>query len=235
PWKEYSQNNADRLEDELRGDGFTIWGFVIYRCTYGSDAGWERFMSRLLFHIPEKLKPFGGLDLLDTFRPTVLQDPSFDGASPAYLREHFEKWAAAAAREEHGMTLENARIRTTSRYRFFIQVHQEALESVLSAPDPTDPESSLNKTGFVRLVNSEWDPEEQNSADDTDYPPMEGCTLPNVGWMNLLYDDAELNAFYELNNFHWDDYYKHPPAIIDLASFGRVCGKTRDGEGETRG
>ncbi|RAH48673.1 uncharacterized protein BO95DRAFT_460927 [Aspergillus brunneoviolaceus CBS 621.78] len=204
-----SENYADRLERKLQADGFKFME--------GSDPTIWR------------VRALSSGVVLDTFRPTALQDPSFDGASAAHLREHFEKWAAAAARDEHGMILEDARIRTTSRYRFIIEVHQEAVESVLSAPDPTDPESSLNKTGVVPLVNSEWDPEEQDSEDDTHYPPIEGCTLFNVGWLNLLYEDAELNAFSELNNFHWDDYYKRPPEIIDLESFGRAWDPSFEG------
>lgn len=35
-----SCNTADRIEEELLEKGHRVWGFVIYRCTYGDDAAW---------------------------------------------------------------------------------------------------------------------------------------------------------------------------------------------------
>jgi hypothetical protein len=33
-----SSNVADRIQDQLHKDGHCVWGFVVYRCTYGDDA-----------------------------------------------------------------------------------------------------------------------------------------------------------------------------------------------------
>jgi hypothetical protein len=142
-------NEADRLEALLEKDNFTTWGFVIYRCTYQNNAEWEKFMARFLSAVPDFLKYYSGLDLLDTFAPTVFEDPSFEGATVVTLREHFNKWAKTARKEEQGVG-EDHRARI-ERYRFFITVDQEALESVLNAPEDFDEE-----VVFVGMVHAEW-------------------------------------------------------------------------------
>jgi hypothetical protein len=74
-------------------------------------------------------------------------------------------------------------------------VDQKALESVLSASEP----NRCNRTGFVRLANGVWKPEELDedelaalgiSAQSQleEYEPLEGCNLEDVGWMKVLYD-----------------------------------------------
>jgi hypothetical protein len=38
PTMETHSNTADNIERLLQKDGFESWGFVVYRCTYASDA-----------------------------------------------------------------------------------------------------------------------------------------------------------------------------------------------------
>ncbi|KAJ5781888.1 uncharacterized protein N7518_010371 [Penicillium psychrosexuale] len=97
-------NVADRLEALLDKDGFKTWGFMICRCTYQNNSDWEKFMARFLSAVPDYLEFYSGLDLLDTFALTVLEDPSFEGATVAPLREHFNQWAKASLKEEQGVT-----------------------------------------------------------------------------------------------------------------------------------
>lgn len=92
PTMETNFNHADRLERLLQKDRYKTWGFVIYRCTYRSDSDWNRFMTRLLSHVTEYLEFYNGLDLLDSFAPTVFEDQSFDGATTTLLRKHFQEW-----------------------------------------------------------------------------------------------------------------------------------------------
>lgn len=192
-----SLNEADRLEALLEKDNFKTWGFVIYRCTYQDNAEWEKFMTRFLSAVPEFLQYYSGLDLLDTFAPTVFEDPSFEGATVVALREHFNKWAKTARKEEQGVS-ENYRARI-GRYRFFITVDQEALESVLHAPEDIDEE-----VAFVRMVHAEWEPQKYDEEDiangDVDPPeePLEGCTEHDVGWMKMYWRITELPGFGQL-------------------------------------
>ncbi|KAL6233115.1 hypothetical protein BDW75DRAFT_232220 [Aspergillus navahoensis] len=203
-----AHNTADTLERLMEADGFSRWGFAIYRCTYESDADWDAFMARLYDSVTELLELDNGLDILDSYAPTVLQDPFFAGATTATLRAHFRKtWTPAAFEEENpGLSMDILPAAEAERHRFFIMVDQEALESVLRTPGV---DGTTNLTGFVRLVNAEWEPQaesEGNSvsqdgdsdgdADEDDkLVPLEGSTAEDVGWMNVLYDHAQLTAY----------------------------------------
>jgi hypothetical protein len=216
-------NVADQLEALLKQDGFKTWGFVIYRCTYQSDSDWERFMARFLSSVRESLEFYSGLDLLDTFTPTVFEDPSFEGATVATLREHFHRWKKTAMKEEQGV--DEDFIPDSGRYRFFITVDQEAMESVLSAPEGAD----IYKSGFVRIVNAEWKwtdvpPEEDSMIEDGDdiddpeeFEPLEGCIEHDVGWMNIRWRPIGLTGFYKLRNDNdWESFYLRYPEIADI-------------------
>ncbi|KAL4733561.1 hypothetical protein BDV11DRAFT_210111 [Aspergillus similis] len=215
------------LERLMEADGFSRWGFAIYRCTYESDADWDAFMARLNGSVTKLLELGNGLDILDSYAPTVLQDPSFAGATTATLRAHFRKiWTPAAFEEENpGLSMDILPAVEAGRYRFFIMVDQEALESVLRAPGRT------NRTGFVRLVNAEWEPQAESEgrsvsqhgdsdgdADEEDQlVPLEGSTAEDVGWMNVLYDQAQLTAYLDIQrDWDWEDYYERPPVVLAL-------------------
>lgn len=209
------RNTADRLEKLLHEDGFKKWGFVIYRCTYQNNTDWENFMARFVSAVPEYLEFYNGLDLLNTFTPTVLEDASFEGATVATLREHFNQWAKTSLKEEQGVA-EDYRA-YTGRYRFFIMVDQEAMDSVLSAPEDED------EAAFVRVVYAKWKPEIPNEEDiangDVSEPeePIEGCTQNDVGWMKMCWRWVELPGFYKMRDWDdWEAYYVRPPEIGDI-------------------
>ena len=134
---EITSNRTDNLERLLQADGFKTWGFVVYRCTYASDLDWQKFLDLFLSQAKRKLEYYSGLELLDDFVPTVFEDPSFEGATADELCEHFKAWAADAVQREQNITASQASesYPRTGRYRFFVMVDQEALESVLNAPD----------------------------------------------------------------------------------------------------
>ena len=169
------------------------------------------------------LEYYNGLDLLDKFRPTVLEDPSFEGSTVAALRDHFNKWVPMAVKEEQGVDISNPGQRflgetgrgQSARYRIFVMVDQEALESVVTNAEDDD------ETGFVRLVDSEWEPEvlSEDELDALNGPPpeeepLEGCTQHDVGWMKALYRGVEAHGFVNLSDpFGWETYYSRPPEI----------------------
>ncbi|KAL4761351.1 uncharacterized protein BDW70DRAFT_150214 [Aspergillus foveolatus] len=171
----------------MEADGFSRWGFAIYRCTYESGAESNAFMARLYNSVTELLDLDNGLDILDSYAPTVLQDPSFAGATTATLRAHFRKtWTPAA----------------------FIDENPEVLESVLQAPG-----DGMNLTGYVRLVYAEWEPQDEEDK----LVPLEGSTTKDVGWMNVLYNDAQLIAYLNIQrDWDWEGYYERPPAILAI-------------------
>lgn len=104
----------------------------------------------LLQPVTEYLKSSKSLDMLEWFTPAVFEDSSFDGATTAVLGTHFKKWHTTAPLQEQAFDS----FRNSGRYRFFVMVDQEALESVLNS----DPDA-MTQTGFIRPVYGEWEPE----------------------------------------------------------------------------
>jgi len=47
---------TERINDMLNYYSLQKWGFVIYRCTYGDDSAWDRFMHCLNAHKDVVLK-----------------------------------------------------------------------------------------------------------------------------------------------------------------------------------
>jgi hypothetical protein len=99
-----SGNPANRIQNELEEKGHRVWGFVVYRCTYGDDAAWEKCLERLKASTRETLCYYGGLDLLEKgrFKLTVIAGARFDGVKTQCVREHFKEWRKKAVLEEQG-------------------------------------------------------------------------------------------------------------------------------------
>ena len=221
PEIESGMNGADELERLLDKDNFKTWGFIIYRCTYQSDSDWEKLMIRFYKRVEKYLQYYNGLDLLARFTPTVLEDRSFEGMTVASLRDKFNKWAVTAVKEEQEQEIDPRHLwhLKNGRYRFFIMVDQEALDSILSTPD-----NDIHG-GFVRLVNAEWKPEEldeeelaERGGPDPEEEPLEGCTEEDVGWMKVYWRDSQTPGYVTLDDsLQWDRYYSRPPVIQRLS------------------
>jgi hypothetical protein len=96
-------------------------------------------------------------------------------------------------------------------------VDQEALESVLNS----DPDA-ITRTGFVRLVYGEWEPEVNEDGNelvdsDEEFEPLEGCTREDVGWMKVPYDEIQAVGALTMRDMDdWDMYYARPPEMQAL-------------------
>lgn len=190
-------NKADELERLLMSDGFQTWGFVIYRCTYKSDADWAKFMTLLREKTLRNLKGYNGLDLLNQFSPTVFDDPSFEGATAATLRAHFNQWAVTASEYEKSQQIKGPCVRS-SRYRFFVMVDQEALESVLNCPNDQG-------SAFVRLVYADCKLEAPGQGGE-------------AGLIKVPYDEVEFNGFVDMcNEDNWDLFHARTPHVRPLS------------------
>jgi len=218
----FNHNEGDVIEKNMLDDGFRTWGLVIYRCTYKSDTDWKEFMRRFLYHVRETLEYYDGLDMLDLFVPTVMDDKTrFDGVTPSIVRDYFNQWARTACETEQGVPFDRAQWANTARYKYCIMVDEEALQSVLDIP-PEDVEG-YNNTGFVVLVNGRWEPrflseeelEGYNSPpQENSFEPVQGCTLEDVGWMKVCYDRAQIVASaFMRDGFDWEAQYRRPPEI----------------------
>jgi hypothetical protein len=206
----------------LQQDGHRIWGPVLYRSSYKSDTDWAEFMRRLQFRTQRFLEISHPPDLVDAFRLTVLEDQSaFEGAPTSAIRSHFKHWSEAAVEDEQGPGTHQ---QGAQRYRYCVQVDEEALDTVVrKAPGPEDP-YALNTVGYARLISKDWklyDPAMYLSGvkylEDM-AAPIEGCTLHNVGWMSVPYDNL-VKVFRHLRGLHdWDYQYRRPPVLWGLST-----------------
>ena len=84
----FYHEEADVIKKNMLDDGFRTWGLVIYRCTYKSKSDWEQFTCRFLYHVRQTLEYHGGLDMIDSFVPIVIEDKKrFDGGIPSIVRD----------------------------------------------------------------------------------------------------------------------------------------------------
>lgn len=157
-------------------------------------------MRRLRPRVQDTLEFYNGPDLMDSLELTVFDVPSiFDDASASAIREHFKQWAATAPQHEQGTGPS-----LSQRYRYCIQVDNEALESVILYDPATSP------PGYVNLLWKDWEP-----TPDPREPveePTEGCTQIDVGWMMVDYKDVMVAMYRLLRDWNdWDlEYRRHP-------------------------
>jgi hypothetical protein len=127
PLNPSKRTSEDSTNQNIAEDGRRVWGFVIYRCTYESDADWDAFLKHMRFEMEQKLSDYNGLDMLDSHRSTVFEDAAlFDKASIATIRQHFREWCSTAPQEEQGTGS-----MISARYTYCIAVDKECLDSVV--------------------------------------------------------------------------------------------------------
>ncbi|KAI6788150.1 hypothetical protein KC363_g8379 [Hortaea werneckii] len=152
-------NEAAKVRRNLNQDNHNLCCFVIYRCTYGNDGVWDRFRDIITTRAQKEIRELGKLEIFDKLEFTFFEDREiFDSATTDLLREHFNQWKSAnwqreqpqATRPTEGMLLK------TSRYRNFINVGREALDSILSAHGNRDVDPGSMATGWVHFVDSMW-------------------------------------------------------------------------------
>ncbi|OIW34837.1 hypothetical protein CONLIGDRAFT_639172 [Coniochaeta ligniaria NRRL 30616] len=190
--------------------GFHEWGFVIYRCVYGDDEAWQRYMK---------------------YFEDVIE--ALDGASIDAVREKFVAW-----RDEHMVELEvsfEKRMMPMAkdppprlpRFTYCLYVDQKCLNTVAAfaelfprahrfAPIPPALVAALidgdfEKRNYTR-GGSRAGPRERGQ-----FPPVDGLTCRYVGWE---YVNVEvLGDLYDtLHHERLDDemHYKRPPKIVPL-------------------
>ncbi|KAI6881207.1 hypothetical protein KC360_g6759 [Hortaea werneckii] len=153
-------------------------------------------------------------ELADSLEWTFIEDRnSLEDASKDHVRTRHRQWAAEAFR------IENPRAASDTfdcpRYRHFIQVDEEALQSVLSAP-----ESDTYGGGYVDFVDSQWEP--MGEEEDEDEDEYASCaedreTEEDVGWMKIAADMISAHWYNTASGFKyggWYTFYKRPPETV---------------------
>jgi len=196
------------------------WGFVIYRCTYQCDEAWDRFKQIVLGRTHEEMQESDAPEVADKLEWTFVEDrAALDGASRAQLRKRFNQWAAQAIVTEQPRAQAQTQAQETPtlgipRYSYFIQIDEETLQSVLTAPT-NDPCGK----GFVNFVDARWKPlgDRYPDNDDERYDPIDGCTEENVGWMRIatmMIDTEWYDAAVDFAGGGWHVYYLRPPQVV---------------------
>jgi hypothetical protein len=130
-------STTDRMRDLNNCYGLQKWGWVVYRCTYGDDPAWHRFIEMLIEDHTEYLTDefVHAEDLIPSYDWVVQEDPSLEGATKDEVRRRFRQFRTSLREAETPATLEDhkklALIQECPRYNFCIHVGAEALQSVL--------------------------------------------------------------------------------------------------------
>ncbi|CAD0097805.1 unnamed protein product [Aureobasidium mustum] len=207
------------IEKSLQQDEHQTWGFVIYRCTYTSDADWAEFMRRFRMRTEEALEYFQRRYLMDAkLIFTVIEDRDvFESASTSTVREHFKRWVMDAPLREQGRGAGRS-----PRYKYCIHVDSISVHSVLQ---DSPAEGRHNSTeGFVNLIDKGWklDSDNWDEWDELDpssnepNEPIEGVQLWDVGWMRVRYHSVMVEMYNSLRNGAvWIREYRRPPQVAD--------------------
>lgn len=156
-------SEAQRIRDLKDFYGLQIWGFVMYRCTYGDDDAWSRFIGRLDRQRDHMLREYcKAPDLIDSYDWHFQEDTALEGATKDEVRRRFRRWVSAQAQTEIPAGLEDykkqALMRENPRYNFCMHVDAEAMNSVLEQPDAYIANGAI-LSGHVNLVRADesWD------------------------------------------------------------------------------
>lgn len=208
-------NTADRIEWYMEIDHHQTWGFVIYRTTYNSDADWTVFLQHLRSRMESSLTVFNGLDILDSFTLTVLEDRSlFDGASADTVRRHFQQWSLDAFQAEQRTAEQLApRIGQSPRYRYCIQVDADSLASIIH--DGSAPEVYRRKTAWVKIIDKSWYLGRSVGTME-ELEPIEGLGVDDVGWMKISFENVMTEWYTRLWQWNfWTSHYQRPPRVVN--------------------
>lgn len=225
PWKLVMPSPESQISRMLKESNHDKWGFVIYRCTYKNDQDWARFKQLVHDRTKQLIAESDTPEIADSLEWTFVEErATLDGASRPQLRERFNTWAEKAYAIEQPrhsqLDFQNWGLWGLQRYNYFIQVDEEALQSVLSPP-----EFDWHEQGFVNFVDSRWRP-----MSDEDYyrgmtneqreevlDAIDGCEQENVGWMRItpmLMVSAEWYGTVGDFGVTWYAVYLRPPEVV---------------------
>ncbi|KAI7547289.1 hypothetical protein KC331_g5106 [Hortaea werneckii] len=218
-------NEAAKVKRNLNRDNRDRWGFAIYRCTYGDDAAWDRFKDIITTRAQKETRELDEPEILDKLEWTTFDDREiFDNATTDSLRKHFNEWRSANWQREQPRATRptEAMLLKTPRYRYFIRVGREALDSILGAPGNRDADPGSTATGWVHFIDTMWTAEMDDVDSDTekfdlpdlDFEPIEGCREEDVGWMKVATRSICTELYPLLNDPEtWRVIYKRPPKM----------------------
>jgi hypothetical protein len=148
-----------------------IWGLIVYRTTYSDEEKWTHFnhlFQEGVRKFVRNINEYGDLAHLDHLDFTVRDNKDlFDNASKSDLRNHFREWLKSDdVFLEQGLNRSDDPEAIDSsgslRYSYFIEVNEEAMQSVLQNGTET------GYVNFVWLDDPSYDEMEDDDAEDND-------------------------------------------------------------------
>lgn len=167
------------------------WGWVIYRTSFRADldASWARLRDYADGQATRRaIASSDAPELLDKMKWEFVEDRALEGATPWELQTRFRSWVDATLPVEqpnpvpvpvcgpNGMTYE---MQYESRFKFFIFVDEEALQSIAQGVAQGVP------GGWVNIFDGEWDRSLSSSEDEEDCDPVYGCRLEELGFKKM--------------------------------------------------
>ncbi|KAI0157095.1 hypothetical protein GGR52DRAFT_189768 [Hypoxylon sp. FL1284] len=195
--------SAERtLQAGLQNVRHDKWGWLIYRTTYADDGLWARLHKAIHEQSHRAITESDAPEIADSLEWTFVQDKrTLEGATRAELRSRFRAWASEAVVAENPRAAgaeplyRRPAAQLTPRYRYFIQVDEEAL-----------------REGHLNLVKADWEPDPEDHVGD--YDAIEGYTGEDVGWFKMSSTMLGADLWGAINDETWHVYYRRPPGVL---------------------
>ncbi|KAK5637687.1 hypothetical protein RRF57_013402 [Xylaria bambusicola] len=178
----------------MRDTGFETWGFLIYRCTYGDDEAWNRYMEAFKKQVHSVLEHYGRDWLLEKYAQwTVVEDEeTLNGASKQQVRERFVQWrdqhsvsrelsevAAVVRQSAFWATHESLRL---PRFTYCLYVDQKCLDTLKQYSEVEANGARWAAWPVIVVIDGDYSPGSRYTHPHRQYPEIEGCTDEYVGW-----------------------------------------------------
>lgn len=214
-----TMEEMQHLDECIETMGLEKWGWIFYRCTYSDNKAWSHFKQKITQEMQEELEDCKSPELTARLSESLdlkfFEDKdAFNGASKDQLRAHFRQRAADAFPAENPRGIQGAPGDSPfQRYRYFIQIDDDALRSINE--NPPQP-SGFPRGSYVNFVDGYWESLNDKYSEER-FEPIEGCVEENVGWMKLATIDVCMEFYVNIggtNDESWCLYYKRPPVIV---------------------
>jgi hypothetical protein len=204
-----------RIEDALLPD-HRKWGWIIYRTTYGDDAKWSQFITTFQTLVREiTLMKDGGSQHVNYIDFPVRQHSGFDKANAKDLRAHFKAWRFSDDTFEEQQLDPSQReiLLESERYKYFIRVDAESMQSVLDMVGTTALDGA-----WVDLIQVDWpeidsdDEGKQSGKTEEGFPPIEGMTNYEIGFQRVPIDQLYPTCWLDKMTIP-EKWYTRPPGL----------------------
>lgn len=218
----FAQESLGPLVYRMQQTGFHKWGFLIYRCAYGDDALWERYLAHLKEASIEDLDYCGRKELLKQYMQwTVIENPeALGGASKSDVRKQFTEWAFLRSEERDGAGAEHPLSYRLPRFAYCLYVDQRCLDTLKEYEDFMTTKKPGRKPPVVAIViDTDFDEAKARRGRE---PEIEGFKARFVGWMYVGHNalPSLYDSLHEKPLDHVE--YMRPPRVYPHAKYTLV-------------